>query len=145
MTSEIDIDGTTYQCNRLRTRTQYHVVRRLTPALSYFVPLFAASQQGDEVPLGEWIRALMQAIPELSDQDSDYIIDNALAVVRFKSGDRWASLMAPNGGGLMYEAADQLDTQLRLVFEVLRVSLENFSFAKVLGETSFATPLPTAA
>lgn len=135
--SEIEIGGTLYQCNKISpARRQYHVMRRLLPAIGEFVNLFTAQQAGIEVPDGEWMGAVARAVPTLSDADSDYVLDNALAFVRFKSGDRWAPLTASNGSGLMLDAlVDDLATQLRLVFEVLRESLENFSVERLLGST----------
>jgi hypothetical protein len=116
------------------------------PAIGHFVPLFAASREGQAVELSDWLQALTQAVPMLDDADSDYVMDSALRMVRFKTGgDRWANLFATNGGGIMFEPADVLDTQLMLVFEVLRESLQGFSFDKLLGVTNSdtSTPMPT--
>jgi hypothetical protein len=142
--SEIEIAGQAYLCGKMPARKQFHVARRLTPIIKHLTPLFAARPQiltqdsnGALVPqfgainIFDGIAALTDTIGEISDDDADYVIDNCLAVVKFNSGGGWAPLTAPNGG-LMLQQADDLATQLRLVWEVLSENLSNFSFERLL-------------
>jgi hypothetical protein len=128
---EVDIENIRYQCHKLPTRVQFHVAKRLMPAATIFMPLIAASQEGQQVAPDAWVAGLQAAAGLISDQDLDYVVDRCLAAVKFQSGSGWANLTAPNGG-IMFEPADEMDIQLRLVWEVMRTSLANFSFERLL-------------
>jgi hypothetical protein len=146
--SEVEIAGQKYLCEKMRARKQFHVARRLTPIIKHLTPLFAnqtqmlvAGENGVLLPMisgisiFDGIAALSDTITEISDADADYVIDNCLDVVRFQSGSGWAALRAPGaapGTGFMLQAADRLDVQLRLVWEVLVENLSNFSFETLL-------------
>jgi len=123
--SDIEIDGQHYRCNRMATRTCLYVVKRLVPVLQGLSPILA--EEGG-INLYEALAALSNTIGMLSDRDADFIIDNALDCVRWQQGNTWQPLRAP-GGVFMVGAADRLDVQLRLVWEVLYASLSDFSFA----------------
>jgi hypothetical protein len=175
--SEIEIDGQLYRCDRLPTRVQLHVVKRLAPVLQGFIPLIlyardravavgtngAAANGATAAPNGadgdgpngaagaaslefdrdawvavmrepdmivEAIASLTRTIGMLSDADADFILDAALAAVRWRQGERWVPLRAANGA-LMLQQADDLAIQLQLTWEVLVESVQNFSRAKL--------------
>lgn len=146
--SEIDIAGQDYSCTKLPIREQLHVARRLSPLLGHLVPLMSPAANGTATGLTispvAALAALSETIRELSDADLDYILDHCLDCVRFRQGDRWAPLRAPNGL-MMLQAAEDLAVQLRLVWEVLSASLANFSLATLLPFQSETTiPAGTA-
>ena len=147
--SIIEISGQHFNCGKLPTRTQWHVVRRLMPVIQGMMPLFAASEQMrlndagdgtvsplDAVNVFDALSALTNTIGMLNDQDADYIIDAALNCVRWRQGDRWMPIRAP-GGAFMIGTADEFDVQIRLLWEVLRESLANFTPANI-----FPSPAP---
>jgi hypothetical protein len=74
---------------------------------------------------------LTNTINLLSDADADFVIDAALQCVVWRQGPGWQPLRAP-GGAFMNGAADRLDVQLRLLWEVLQESLSDFSFGLLL-------------
>lgn len=84
---------------------------------------------------------------ELSDADIDFVMDTCLDVVRYRSGERYERLRAPGGVLMLPAAADDLAVQLRLVWEVLVTSLQNFSLATLLPSTAetMLTGLPISA
>lgn len=132
--SEIDIAGQEYACGKLAIRAQLHVARRLSPLLGHLAPMMAqAVNGGGELAISPVaaLAALSETVRELSDADLDYILDHCLECVRFRQGERWAPLRAPNGM-MMLQAADDLAVQLRLVWEVLSESLANFSLGTLL-------------
>jgi hypothetical protein len=145
--SEIQIGDFEYLCGRMPTRVQFHVARRILPVMKGLQPLFAtmgrnlmstydANGNGALVPdtnvtIFEGLAALSDTLGMMSDADADYIIDHALDAVRWKQAGRWAPLRI--NGALVLPAADALDVQLRLTWEVLGESLGNFSLAIVLG------------
>jgi hypothetical protein len=148
--SEIQIGEFEYLCGRMPTRVQFHVARRILPVLKGLQPLFAtmgrnlmttydADGNGALVPdtnvtIFEGLAALSDTLGMMSDADADYIIDHALDAVRWKQAGRWAPLRI--NGGIVLPAADALDVQLRLTWEVLGQSLQNFSIETVLGTSS---------
>jgi hypothetical protein len=176
--SEIEIDGQLYRCDRLPTRVQLHVVKRLAPVLQGFIPLIlfardraaaapangaanggaaanGADGAGAEFDRDAWvtvmrepdmiieaIAALTRTIGMLSDADADFILDAALAAVRWRQGERWVPLRAANGA-LMLQQADDLTIQLQLTWEVLVESVQNFSRAR-LPLFQNTTTAPTA-
>lgn len=138
---EIELDGQRYLCGRMPTRTQWHVALRLLPAAGAFVPLMNGGLEGED-PVQFGVMTLARAMPALNPADVDFVIDAALDATKFYSHGGWAPLRA-NGGGLMCQAADMFDTQIRIVWEVLNESLRNFSFEKLrLSPTE--TVIPTA-
>ena len=148
--SEVEIAGQIYLTGKMPARTQFHVVRRMAPVLKGIAPLFARMngngamlvqdvETGQMVPAGislfDGLAAITDTIGMMSDADANYVIDRCLETVRFRSGERWAPLMAP-GGGLMLQHADDLAVQLRLVWEVLADNLQNFSLETLLPSQS---------
>lgn len=152
--SEIEVNGQWYRCNRLPTRTQLHVAKRLIPVLQGLTPLFhayapqLAQQQlqaqtdpetgetvmvpaAPQITIEAAIAALGNTIGLLSDADADFILDTALSCVQWRQQGRWIPLLGP-GGVLMNNDADDLALQLRLLWEVLSQSLANFSLATLL-------------
>lgn len=135
--SEVDIGGVHYACLPLPTETQWYVYRRLMPVLQGFAPLLtmAAFVRGSDgqvrpdlarIPVMDALGALVSALGNLSDADTDYVKGACLGAVRWQQGNQWMPLSAP-GGMLLQPQADRFDVQLRLVWEVLRTSFENFS------------------
>jgi hypothetical protein len=143
--SDIEISGQAYRCGRMSTRTQLHVVKRLIPVMQGLLPLFQSATQhrliSDEngvmvpdfssVSIVEALAALSNTVSMLSDDDADYILDAALDCVHWRQGQRWVPLRGP-GRILLNSDADDLATQLRLLWEVLTQSLGNFSVETLL-------------
>lgn len=145
--SDVEIGGQLYRCGVLPTRTQFHVVKRLIPVLQGLAPLFQQTvnqrlvTDEDGVTRADFsgisaidaVAALSNTIGMMSDADSDFILDSALACVRWEQNGRWIPLFGA-GGTLTNGAADDLAIQLRLLWEVLSTSLANFSFATLLPQ-----------
>ena len=126
--SDVEINGQLYRCGRMPTRVQLYVVKRLAPVFQGLAPLFAAE---GGVNIYEGIAALTNTVGLLSDADADYVMDAALACVGWRQGAGWQPLRAP-GGAFMIGAADRLDVQIRLLWEVLYESLSDFSLGLLL-------------
>jgi hypothetical protein len=158
MSHDVEIGGMNYRVEKMPTRIQWNVARRLMPVVQGILPILAMGAQqrmteGDDgslvpdmeqVPVFEALAALSNTIGLLSDADSDYIIDHALDAVRWQQGGRWMPLRAP-GGAYLNGNADNFDIQLRLVLEVLRESVANFSLGNLLSSqmTNGADKTPT--
>ena len=68
----------------------------------------------------ELIQIVTNTLPQTSRDDLQFIFDTALAAVRFQSSGGWAPLKPAGQRQVMLEAADNLVTQAKLVFEVLK-------------------------
>jgi hypothetical protein len=145
--SELQIGENEYLCSRMPTRVQLHVAISMAPVFDGFRSLFVASGRnlisdgaGMMVPdignisIFDALAALSNTLRMIPLSDRDYVVDSALDAVRWKQAGRWMPLRI--NGALMLQAADRLDVQLRLTWEVLRESLENFSLETLLGSPS---------
>lgn len=132
MTSEVEILGNTYVISRLSARKQLHIARRLLPVAESLIPLLASA--GDSINVFDAMGAMADTVGKLPDDDVDYIIDHCLEAVRIKSGMGLQNVIAmtPQGSRPMFEHVDDMAVQLRLVFEVIRENLQNFSFDLLL-------------
>ena len=163
MSHDVEIGGMQYRIEKLPTRIQWNVARRLMPVVQGVLPILAIGAQQrmtedstgslipdmEQMPVFEALAALSNTIGMLTDMDSDYIIDHCLDCVRWQQQSRWVPIRAP-GGAFLNGAADQFDVQLRLILEVLRESVANFSLGNILpsmrtnGVDRTAVARPTA-
>jgi hypothetical protein len=126
--SEFEVDGQTYRSGKMSARTQFHVLRRMAPIVG---PLQAMSASPGAA---ETLAALVEAIGSLSDEASDYIMDNCLAVVDRKQGETgWAKIKPAGGSAIMFADID-LMAMLQIASHVLR---DNFTPLFQRGLASF--------
>ncbi len=122
--TEIEIDGQTYRFGKLDARRQWHVVRRVAPALAGVVSLVGAAQDDDGAILSK-IEPFLAALGRMTDEDTDYVLDACLSVVHRKvDGDRgWASVGLSTA--LMFDDIG-LATMMKIAFESGRENLGGF-------------------
>lgn len=132
MTSEVEIAGNVYVITRLPARKQLHIARRLLPVAESLIPLLASSS--DTVNVFDAMGAMADTVGRLPDNDVDYVIDHCMEAVKIKSGMGLQNVVAmtPQGARPMFEHLDDMAIQLRLVFEVIKENLQNFSFDLLL-------------
>lgn len=128
LVSEIEVGGKKYRVGKLDLMMQWHMTRRLAPVLAAAgISLAMLSEGSKKLSLIDFLPSLgpiANIMSMMTDEQSNYIIYNCLDVVMRKEGDQWAKLT--NGQVLMYQDLD-LAMMLRLVVEVLKHSLENFT------------------
>lgn len=152
--AEVEILGNTYLIGKLSARQQFHIAKRLAKtvkSLGELAPIFEkiASRpvtitEGDTGALVPTIDntdilaavgTLADAITSMSDEDTDFILDQCLRVVSRREGlngtVRYQPIVNPSGG-VQYQDVEDLGLQLRLCVEVLRANLGNFSLAPLL-------------
>lgn len=125
---QITINDQLYMLGKLDAIRQFHIARRLAPAL---LALGAAAldvlKRGggltDAAAVAS-IGPLVEVVAGMSDADSEYVLRSCLAVVSRKSGDGWAPVHNAQGG-LMFADID-ISVMLRLAFAVIRDNLGNF-------------------
>jgi hypothetical protein len=146
---EFQIGEITYMVAKLDARSQFHIVRRLTPVLGGLVVLAPALgksykgikekvKRGEKVNVGEilsddsfidgagkGISAMADALSSLSDETADYVLFGLLVAVKRKmpQGTGWASVST--GTQMMFDDID-MATMLRLAWESIAFNLGGF-------------------
>lgn len=140
MAGEIKIGDATYRLGKkLSAMEQFHVTRRLGPALIICGVTVKMMMEGMEVTLTDWLGVagpVMEVVSKMSDADVEYVIFTCLrACERAQGTSGWAPVVAPDGKQLMFADMDQME-MIRLTVEVLRSNLENFAKGMTVGENS---------
>lgn len=110
MTTETEINGVTYQLATLDAMTQFHVMRRIMPIVGVI--------SGDDA-----MERAFRALGELSDEDSEYVLNKCLTGCMRKNGDNWAKVYV--NGRLMFEDIG-LPGMLRLAVATLKEPIAGF-------------------
>lgn len=133
MTNEHKIGESTYRIGRLSARLQLHIVRRIAPVFADSAPLVVTVLQrvkaGEKISIDSMIDQFgtaANALHKMSDEDVDYVIDKALAVVqrRAPGGAIWTNMLAPNGMP-MFQDLSWAET-IQLVWLVIQANVLNF-------------------
>src|SRR3954454_7791875 len=80
---------------KMNARAQFHVARRLAPAVSQLAtlapPLQSAAEGGDGLAVEMFARPLTDALAKMSDTDCDYVLDHCLGIVQRLQGGNGAA------------------------------------------------------
>jgi hypothetical protein len=143
MTGETEFNGVKYRIGTLDARKQWNVARRILPLLakinsaSDLVPadLRPSGEDSEQVKeekgqklMGVIFGPLGNALAEMPDETSDYIIDTCLSVVMRASGPGWAPLY--KGKTLMFQDID-LPTMMGLTMKVIDENLGGFFYSNL--------------
>lgn len=124
----MELGGKNYVIGKMDAKKQYHVMRRILPAAMALPELLVALDRFKDKPdAGALVGSALpfaQAIAAMSDDDSDFVINNCLKVVKREEGGRQAAILAPNGS-LMYSDID-LAGMVALTIETLKENLGGF-------------------
>ncbi len=127
MSDTVEVGGHTYRIGRMPAREQFHVVRRLGPAIMGF--LASAVAKGG---IAGAIGPIIDHLSKMSDEDSDYVLDHCMGVVsRAQPNGEWAKVRAPNGA-LMFQDIE-LPQLINLTRAVLTENLRGFFPAAAAG------------
>lgn len=131
MSAIIEVGGNRYRPGRrLSAMEQFHVTRRLGPALVICGVTWQMMQDGVQVSLDDWVAVagpVMEIVSKMSDADVEYVILTCLqALERESTGGHWSGLVAPDGKSMMFADIDQA-AMIRLTLDVLRTNLANFA------------------
>ena len=137
MSNEVTVGDFHYLIGQMPAKKQWHVLRRLLPLLT---TSSSALEQGvkairdNSKTIEDLFNAIVpvgKALRELSDEDSDYVMDHCLACCRRKTaGERWVPIV--QGSDILFEDIS-LAQRMELVYHVL---MENYSsfFTELLGK-----------
>ena len=116
--AEFQVGEYTYRSTKMPARTQFHVLRRAAPIVGPLQAMVGGSVGAEALPI------FAEAIGSLSNENCDYILDEALAVVQRKQADTiWAPIKAPNSEAMMFKDIDMV-VMLQIAAHVLK---DNFS------------------
>ena len=130
---ELEINDVWYRTGKLDAFKQFHLFRKLMPLFSGMGETaasnvaHAAAAAGASEDLVRWssLGPIAQAVAEMSQQDSEFIIKTCLAVCHRKNPvGQWVRVATPQGD-LMFEDID-LQTMLQLSFAVIQDNLAPF-------------------
>lgn len=151
MDTLITIGTQEYRVGKLSPMKQFHVARRIAPLLAALggaalsAPKdIAAIEQSDasaddaaeDSALGaiqHFLQSLAPALASMSDEESEYIINTCLAVVKRKQNTSFAPVIASNGR-LMFEDI-ALPDMMQLTVAVIQENLGSF-FPDAPGKSS---------
>ncbi|WP_427183528.1 phage tail assembly chaperone [Bordetella bronchialis] len=132
---ETTVKGQNYRSGRLSAMQQFHVARRVAPALTGLVSAFGAikqdaaaggAEQDAAAAREEFAKAvgpLANAIAQMSDADAEYVLGTCLAVVsRQTDPTTWAPVWRE--GRLVFDDID-LSTMIQLAAKVIQDNLGN--------------------
>ena len=130
--SEITINGIPYRTGRLNAIKQFHVMRRVMPVIAASGPALQTALAGlqgtgeaDLAKLFDALGPIADAVGNLSDEASNFVIGTCLGVVTTnRVGSVWAPL-ANAQGALMFDDLP-LASVLKLVMLVLQENLGSF-------------------
>lgn len=134
MSTTVQVKEKSYQVGKLPARTQFHVLRRIAPLLAELVPVVGIAKQMDLAQatatdkiemFGPLFAPLAQALANLNDQDLDYVMNNCLARIERKEGERWAPILAPDGVQFMFPDID-MPVMLKLTVESIKENMGDF-------------------
>jgi len=129
---EIQINDISYRSGKLNAFQQFHLFRKLMPLFSGMgqtaaanIAAAAAAGASEEVIRWSTLGPLSQAVSEMSQADSEFVLKMCLSVcTRRNPTGQWARVTAPNGE-LMFEDID-LMAMMQLTFAVIQDNLGAF-------------------
>jgi hypothetical protein len=138
---EVTINNNVYTIGQLGARQQFHIARRLGPAI--FSMAKGAVEIGDDSSIPEEMKAftafgpLVEVLAKMPDEDADYVLDTCLSVVRRQqsvgTNVSWAHVFIP-GSGMAFKDID-MPTMMNLAINVIQDNIGNFMPA-LLGSPS---------
>jgi len=124
-----------YHIGKLNAMKQFHITRRLAPALATVGMSVAQLKELKGLDdMASLLGPVSGVLAAMEDKDADYIIFTCLAVVtRVQSDGRPAPITVAGENRLMFEDIN-MPQMLRLVFEVVRENMAGFM--QELGDLS---------
>lgn len=119
---ETSLKGQTYRSGRLSAMQQFHVARRVAPALTGLVSALGGAAPSKE-DFAKSLASLADAVAQMADSDAEYVLGTCLGVVsRQTEPNTWAPVW--RAGQLAFDDID-LGMMLQLTAKVIQDSLGN--------------------
>lgn len=138
--SEVIIGENTYVIGKLNAMKQFHLSRRLLPILQKLIPAFVAFQgvdvaKQDFTKMASAMGPAVEALSEMSDADSEYVVSLCLSVVKKRNDKLMVPVWNDKLNAPMFEDMG-LQEMLQLTWEVIGANLGSF----IQGSGLTATP-----
>lgn len=128
---ELELAGTWYRTGKLDAFKQFHLFRKLMPLFSGMgetaATNLAVAANGGDTSASRWsaLGPIANAVADMSQQDSEFIIKTCLAVCQRKNPvGQWVRVTTQQGD-LMFDDID-LQVMLQLSFAVIQDNLATF-------------------
>lgn len=133
--AEFEVGGVKYRSRKMDARRQFHVARKLTPAVAPLMhslgPLLSISA-GSASPDGivDALMPLAEAIAAMPADDCDFILDECLSVVEREQsgGTGWAPIFVRDAKRMMFDDI-QMPQMLAIATRVIQENVGSFSDA----------------
>jgi hypothetical protein len=129
--TELELGPNTYRIGSLDAIKQFHLARKLVPAQIALgvsaADLAGLAKDSNEVAIMAAIMGpVAEVVAKMSEEDVNFILFTALAVVKRQQADKWASVMVNKQ--LMFEDLS-MPHMFRLVLAVIQENLSGFFVA----------------
>ena len=117
-----------YMPTKLSARTQFHIMRRLTPIIGDVVKAIQDSKGGDKDEMAsKVIGPVAESLAKLSDADADYVLFGLLRAIKRKlpNGMGYSPICADGHDAIMYEDIN-MQHMLQLAWVALRYNMSDF-------------------
>jgi len=130
MSETLTVGGNEYSIGKMNAIKQFHLARRLAPAIAAITTVSVQSpvsaEQNDGTDFFAAIAGpLSSALANMSDEEVESIIFPCLAVVQRKIAGAWTPVKAKGQNALMYEDID-MATLVQIVIAVVKENLGSF-------------------
>lgn len=146
---DFEINSHNYKTSKIGVMTQWAVTRRIAPVIGGILTPELLKQVMTLIPKGPdsegqtvvdmdkmleifsgVFHPFIEALAKMSDADSEFVINNCLAVVHRQQKVGGWQVVKPLGSGLMFEDIDMIE-MMQLVLRVLIDNVGSFSFASL--------------
>lgn len=139
--NEIEVGGNTYRIGRIDAFKQFHIARRIAPALtaageSVNELVGLGKSMSDDDSLFHVLAKVSEVMARMPDDDVNYVIHTCLGVAsRRQQDERYANVM--RGNQLMFQDLD-MPSMIQVTLAVLRENMGGF-FQMLPGGSSMLT------
>jgi hypothetical protein len=136
--NSVEAGGNEYRFGKLNAMQQFHVARRLGPALivaGISVEMLSKGVLAAADDLVAMAGPVVSVISQMPDTEVNYVIHTCMSIVQRRQGDKWARVMTPDNTHFMFDDMD-MPVMIKLVIEVLKANLANFLPGLAVGMQS---------
>lgn len=120
---EVKVGEHDYRVGKLSPKRQFHIARRLAPAMWALGVAGATETPEGQNPMSRF-KPVAEIIAKMTDEESEYVINTCLSVVARKQGTAWAQVTTSDGQ-MIFEDID-LQAMMQLTRMVIEENLGNF-------------------
>lgn len=133
--AEFEVGGVKYRSRKMDARRQFHVARKLTPAVAPLMHslapiLMAAEAQGAPDRFVDALMPLAEAIAAMPAEDCDFVLDECLSIVDREQpgGTGWSAVFNRDARRMMFEDIG-MPEMLTIAVRVIQDNVASFTSA----------------